>query len=149
MFFRRLIRRQDGGLSLPVEPTIVEDLPTSSNTIDYSTVHPSSAQENTDANASSDPTFFVQTTFPPITGTDLITITGTNTRSVSDDDTDESSSSSATVTDASTSTTATMSETASDDDAETTTESDGAAPTVGPGPAAAGVAALLGLAVAL
>lgn len=148
MATRRIVhRRQDNGFSNPVEPTLVQDLPTTSNTINFSSLHPT-AGTGDEGDSSSDPTLFAQTTFPTLTGTDLITFTGTNVVSGGDNQvtTRAVETSSATVT-----TTGSESEssTASADDAETTTDTEDAAPTAGPGKAAAGVAALLGLAAVL
>ncbi|KAK0383296.1 hypothetical protein NLU13_9209 [Sarocladium strictum] len=140
-------RRQAPGFTNPVEPTVVEDLPTSSNTIDFSTLKPSAGGDST-----SDPTFFGQTTFPSLTGTDLITISGTNSATTDAEQSTSTVESASAVETSSASLTTTTSESESRAASATgvsTTETGDAAPTAGPAKAAAGVAALFGLAAVL
>lgn len=149
---RRVVhRRQDGGLTNPVEPIVVEDLPTSSGTINFSSLQPPTGDHEADQSSGSfsDPTFFAQTTFPPLTGTDFITITGTNTESISgDDETGSKSVSEPTATVTSSTTQSEETTTAGAEGAETTQTED-AAPTAAPGKAVAGLAAALALVAAL
>jgi hypothetical protein len=144
-------RRQDGGLTNPVEPTIVEDLPTSSRTINFSSLQPQTGDDDTDqsSGSSSEPTFFAQTTFPPLTGTDFITITGTNTESVSDADESGSKSVSEATSTVTSSTTRSQETTTAGAEGTEMTQTEDAAPTAAPGKAVAGLAAALALVAVL